>query len=129
VDKEIRAFESKLAEKKVSLEVTEGCRLHLARQGYSPEFGARNVARLVQEKIKNLFVDAVLFGELAGGGTAVVDYDEARGEVVVQRKNPAKKKSSRKPRKAAQPKGTGQTGAKDEAAAEPTGEPTAEPTD
>jgi ATP-dependent Clp protease ATP-binding subunit ClpA len=87
VDKEIRAFESKLIEKKVSLEVTEACRLHLARQGYSPEFGARNVARLVQEKIKNLFVDAVLFGELSGGGKAVVDYDEASGDVVVRRES------------------------------------------
>ena len=100
VDKEIRAFEARLAEKKVRLEVTEACRLHLARQGYSPEFGARNVSRLVQEKIKNLFVDAVLFGELAAGGTAVVDFDEKKGEVTVTRKPAAK---PRKRKAAAEP--------------------------
>ena len=82
VNKELRLFEEKLQEKGVSLEVSEGCRRWLARKGYSPEFGARNIARLVQEKIKNFFVDAVLFGELAGGGKAFVDLQE--DEVVIR---------------------------------------------
>jgi ATP-dependent Clp protease ATP-binding subunit ClpA len=73
VDKEIRAFKAQLEEKGVDLEVTQECRKWIARTGYSPEFGARNVARLVQDKVKSFFVDAVLFGDLAGGGKAVVD--------------------------------------------------------
>jgi ATP-dependent Clp protease ATP-binding subunit ClpA len=122
VDKEIRYFEAKLKEKKVALEVTDACRRHLARAGYSPEFGARNVARLVQEKIKNLFVDAVLFGELSGGGDAVVDFDEARGEVVVQRKpkprsSGGKKKKSTKSSKAA----AGKAGVTEPELADPSG--------
>jgi ATP-dependent Clp protease ATP-binding subunit ClpA len=82
VDKELRVFQEKLAEKGVSLEVTQECRRHLAKLGFSREFGARNVARIVQEKIKNYFVDSVLFGELAKGGKAVADL--ADGEVVIR---------------------------------------------
>jgi ATP-dependent Clp protease ATP-binding subunit ClpA len=98
VDKELDIFREKLAEKNVALEVSDSCRRYLAHEGYSVEFGARNVARLVQEKIKNHFVDVVLFGELAGGGTAAVDYDQERGEVVVTSKPAAA--VGKKPRKA-----------------------------
>jgi ATP-dependent Clp protease ATP-binding subunit ClpA len=91
VDKEIRQFASQLEEKKVELEVTHECRIWLARQGFSSEFGARNISRLVQDKIKTYFVDAVLFGELSGGGKAIADLED--DEVVVR---PAKKKRGRK---------------------------------
>ncbi len=81
VDKEIDAFRAQLAEKNVELELTQACREYLAETGYSPEYGARNIARLIQEKIKHYFVDAVLFGDLAEGGKAVADYID--GEVVI----------------------------------------------
>jgi len=76
VDKELRAFQDQLDEKSVELEITHECRVWLARRGFSSEFGARNIARLVQEKIKNYFVDAVLFGDLVGGGKAVADVED-----------------------------------------------------
>jgi ATP-dependent Clp protease ATP-binding subunit ClpA len=82
VDKELRLFGAQLVEKKVTLEVTDACRKHLAEKGYSDEFGARNVARLVQDKVKGFFVDSVLFGSLAGGGKAVVDLVD--GEIVIR---------------------------------------------
>ena len=43
------------------------------RRATRPKFGAREIDRLVQDKIKKFFVDEVLFGRLAGGGTAVAD--------------------------------------------------------
>ncbi len=82
VDKEIRFFASQLEEKQVEIDVTHECRKWIAHEGFSNEFGARNVARLVQDKIKSYFVDEVLFGELAEGGGAVVDLKN--GEVVVK---------------------------------------------
>jgi ATP-dependent Clp protease ATP-binding subunit ClpA len=69
VKKQIREFQDQLAEKKVILNVPEGVYEWLADQGYSEEFGARQIARLVQDRIKNFFVDEVLFGRLVGGGT------------------------------------------------------------
>ena len=94
VDKEIRFFEAQLVEKGINLEVSDACRRHLGETGYSPEFGARNIARLVQQKIKDFFVDSVLFGELKKGGKAYVDLDAESGEVTV------KIKKARKPRAA-----------------------------
>ncbi len=76
VGKELRLFETQLEDKGVKLEVSEECRLWLARKGYSQEFGARNVARLVQDKVKAFFVDAVLFGDLAAGGRAVIGIED-----------------------------------------------------
>ena len=82
VDKEIRFFSDQLVEKNVEIEVTDACRHWIAHEGFSDEFGARNIARLVQDKIKSYFVDEVLFGELSDGGKAVVDLKD--GEVFVK---------------------------------------------
>jgi ATP-dependent Clp protease ATP-binding subunit ClpA len=95
VGKEIRFFEEQLQEKGIALEVSESCRKYLADTGYSPEFGARNIARLVQQKIKDFFVDSVLFGELKQGGKAFVDVDAKSGEVTIKTRKPRKAKSSK----------------------------------
>jgi ATP-dependent Clp protease ATP-binding subunit ClpA len=70
VKKMIKEFSAQLAAKKVTLKVSPACYLWLAKRGFSHVFGAREVARLVLEKIKNPFVDEVLFGRLKKGGTA-----------------------------------------------------------
>jgi ATP-dependent Clp protease ATP-binding subunit ClpA len=44
----------------------------VAEHGYSREFGAREIGRLIQDKIKNFFVDEVLFGRLVKGGRVSV---------------------------------------------------------
>ncbi|MDR2536201.1 MAG: ATP-dependent Clp protease ATP-binding subunit ClpA [Treponema sp.] len=74
VRKELELFQEQLAPKKVSLEVTEACVDRLADEGYSREFGARNVGRIIEEKVKSFFVDEVLFGRLSEGGAAQVDW-------------------------------------------------------
>lgn len=81
VRKEILVFNEQLAERGVRLEATEEAITWLARKGYSPEFGARNIARTVESELKEYFVDAVLFGDLAEGGIAVADVED--GEIVI----------------------------------------------
>ncbi|MCX7024979.1 MAG: ATP-dependent Clp protease ATP-binding subunit ClpA [Spirochaetes bacterium] len=81
VEKNIDDFRIQLAEKKVTLDVTPACVSLLAEKGYSREFGARNITRLVEDKIKGWFVDQVLFGALSGGGKAVAEAVD--GEIVV----------------------------------------------
>jgi len=76
VRKEIETFAAQLAEKKVSLTVTDACFEKLAEEGYSKEFGARNAGRIIEEKIKSFFVDEVLFGRLSNGGSATVDWKD-----------------------------------------------------
>ena len=70
VGKAIREFQDELAGKKVTLEVTPGCMEWLAEKGYSRDFGAREIARLVSSKLKDFFVDEILFGRLSKGGSA-----------------------------------------------------------
>jgi len=69
----IQEFTLQLKEKKVGLRVSPAAVAWVAKHGFSRIFGAREVARLVQEKIKNPFVDEVLFGRLKEGGKARID--------------------------------------------------------
>ena len=71
--KEIVKLSSRLAAKKVTLTVTDKAVDLLADKGYSREFGARNMARTVEEQIASPLTDEVLFGKLAAGGTVKAD--------------------------------------------------------
>jgi ATP-dependent Clp protease ATP-binding subunit ClpA len=73
VDKELNVLRAQLEDKGVQLEVTDAAREWLAEHGYDPAFGARPMARLVEEQIKKPLAERLLFGDLAGGGTARVD--------------------------------------------------------
>jgi len=75
VRKDIGEFQARLREKGVSLEVTPAAVAWLAERGFSQEFGAREVARLIQDKVKNFFVDEVLFGRLTNGGSVLADLE------------------------------------------------------
>jgi len=75
VRKEIDSFREMLRPRGVTLEVTGAAVSWIAEKGYSPEFGARNIARLVEDKVKSFFVDEVLFGSLSSGGRAVADVE------------------------------------------------------
>ncbi len=82
VRKEVSVFAEQLAERDVSIEISDKAVEHLAISGYSEEFGARNIARLVESELKESFVDMVLFGKLAGGGTAHIDVRD--GEIIIR---------------------------------------------
>ena len=73
VAKALDDFREQLADKKVKLVASEAVIAFLAEKGYSKEFGARNIGRLVEDKIKSFFVDEVLFGRLEHGGTAIAE--------------------------------------------------------
>ncbi len=81
VDKAIAEFRADLAPKNVTLEVTPECRELLALKGYSKDFGAREIARVVADKIKGFFVEEILYGRLSRGGNARADARD--GEVSI----------------------------------------------
>ena len=80
VTKLVRELESLLAERKVTLALSERAVAHLARKGYDPEQGARPLARLLEDEVKRPLGDELLFGRLADGGH--VEVDEAEGKLV-----------------------------------------------
>ena len=77
VDKFIDELRAQLTPKNVTLELREAGRAWLAKNGYDRAFGARPMARLIQQNIKQPLVDEILFGKLQGGGTVIVDADES----------------------------------------------------
>jgi ATP-dependent Clp protease ATP-binding subunit ClpA len=82
VDKFIGELQTQLVAKNVTLQLLPAGRDWLARHGYDKSFGARPMARLISQKIKEPLVDEVLFGRLANGGNVVVD---AEGDVLALR--------------------------------------------
>jgi ATP-dependent Clp protease ATP-binding subunit ClpA len=75
VDKFIAQLGVLLIEKKVRIELTEAARRWLAERGFDPAFGARPLARVVEDSVKRPLTDELLFGKLQNGGTAVVDLE------------------------------------------------------
>jgi ATP-dependent Clp protease ATP-binding subunit ClpA len=68
VDKFLVELESQLDAKKVTLEADRDAREWLAIKGHDPLMGARPMARLIQERVKRLLADEILFGRLEHGG-------------------------------------------------------------
>ena len=64
---------SRLAEKKIKLNLTESAVEYLARQGYDPQFGARPVKRAVQRELETTLAKALLRGDFQEEDTIVVD--------------------------------------------------------
>ncbi|GEN06162.1 ATP-dependent Clp protease ATP-binding subunit ClpA [Myxococcus fulvus] len=84
VDKEVRLLQKMLEERKVKLELTPAARAWLAERGYDPAFGARPMARLVDNSLKKPLAEALLFGELKNGGTARYDVDKGGDKLALQ---------------------------------------------
>ncbi|HEY6364569.1 MAG TPA: ATP-dependent Clp protease ATP-binding subunit ClpA [Candidatus Binatia bacterium] len=78
VDKFIIELDHQLNEKKVFLQLTIKARRWLAERGYDPSFGARPMARLIQNEIKRVLADEILFGRLQNGGKVEVDENEGK---------------------------------------------------
>ena len=87
VDKEIAALRKVLEDKKVTLEITREARGWLGEHGYDPAFGARPMARLVENTVKKPLAEALLFGALADAGG--VAHVELQDDKIVLRYEPA----------------------------------------
>ena len=72
VDKFIYELEAQLADRSVAFELTKEAKIWLAKKGYDPKFGARPLARVIQEYIKKPLAEELLFGKLENGGTVEV---------------------------------------------------------
>jgi ATP-dependent Clp protease ATP-binding subunit ClpA len=75
VDKFVMQLEAQLADRHVSIELSDAARRHLAEIGFDPLYGARPLARTIQEHVKKPLAEELLFGRLEKGGTVRVDFD------------------------------------------------------
>jgi ATP-dependent Clp protease ATP-binding subunit ClpA len=76
VDKFLMQLEEQLHEKKVEAVFTDALKAYLAKHGFDPAMGARPMARLIQDTVRQALADELLFGRLAHGGKVTVDMDE-----------------------------------------------------
>jgi ATP-dependent Clp protease ATP-binding subunit ClpA len=75
VDKFVMQLEAQLADRHVNIELSDGARKWLAQKGFDPLYGARPLARVIQENIKKPLAEDILFGKLEKGGTVRIDLD------------------------------------------------------
>ena len=78
VDKFIIELDHQLNDRKVFLSLTAAARRWFADRGYDPAFGARPMARLIQNEIKRVLADEILFGKLQNGGKVEVDESDGK---------------------------------------------------
>ena len=74
-DKFLMQLEAQLHEKKVEAIFTDALKEFLAKNGFDSLMGARPMARLIQDTIRSVLADELLFGRLANGGKVTVDVD------------------------------------------------------
>ena len=84
VDKFIMQLDAQLADRNVEIELSEAAMDWLAERGYDAKYGARPLARVVQEHIKKPLADEMLFGGLVGGGLVFVDVADDALTVTVK---------------------------------------------
>ena len=73
VDIQMRDLQKRLAERKITIELTEEARRTLAERGYDPVFGARPLKRAIQRMVENPLAVEILGGRFREGDHIIVD--------------------------------------------------------
>ncbi len=82
VDKQVDELRAQLREKNVELELRPDARKWLADHGFSPQFGARPMARLIQQVLKKPLAERILFGDLDKGGKVAVTIKDDKLDLI-----------------------------------------------
>ena len=78
VDIQLRGLQRRLAERKLTVTLTDAARDYLADEGYEPAFGARPLKRLIQRQIQDPLALKLLAGEIHDGDTVQIDAPEGK---------------------------------------------------
>ncbi len=92
VDKFIIQLEAQLSERKIMFELSKGANNWIAEKGYDPAYGARPLARVLQEYVKKPLADEILFGKLKNGGLVKVGVNKKKDELTFKILGPAQLK-------------------------------------
>jgi ATP-dependent Clp protease ATP-binding subunit ClpA len=83
VEKFVFQLEAQLGDRNITIELTPDANTWLAERGYDDKFGARPLARVIQEQIKKPLAEEILFGALKDGGIVRVLVEEKGAEKVL----------------------------------------------
>ena len=92
VDKFLAQLTLQLADKNVQVEFSESMRQHLAEKGFDPHMGARPMNRLIQNDIRKVLADELLFGALVNGGFVWIDWVDDKTVLSFKKKRSAARK-------------------------------------
>ena len=79
VDIQMGSLERLVAQRGISVELTDAARTHLADLGFDPVYGARPLKRVIQKEVQNELAKYLLRGDFGPGDSVVVDYDSEEG--------------------------------------------------
>jgi len=77
LDKKLRGLAGKLLAKSITLTVTDEARAQLLKLGYTKQYGAREMDRVITKELNSLLMHEILFGKLKKGGKATINYTTA----------------------------------------------------
>lgn len=86
----------RLAERELSVEVTDEVKDFLAKDGYSEAYGARPLRRLIQKKIEDILAEEILTNKYSAGDTILLKMDEEKGRITFDKKEGEAKSSKKK---------------------------------
>ncbi|MGI9183286.1 MAG: AAA family ATPase, partial [Longimicrobiaceae bacterium] len=81
IELQLRRFERLLAERKLSLQITEEAKQLIAEEGYDPAYGARPLKRAIQRLVQNPLAVRILEGEFEEGDTVVVEREPGSAQL------------------------------------------------
>lgn len=87
--KKLRQLDAKLATKGVSITLTDAAREKILEWGFTKEYGAREMDRVIGNRLKPILMKALLFGKLKKGGQGIIDFDGK--ELIIKDVRPLKK--------------------------------------
>jgi ATP-dependent Clp protease ATP-binding subunit ClpB len=76
---QLRRLQDRLADRRMTLELTDAAKTHLVRVGYDPAYGARPLKRALQKEVENPLGRLILEGKVRDGQTIMGDYDTKKG--------------------------------------------------
>jgi ATP-dependent Clp protease ATP-binding subunit ClpB len=79
VEIQLERLRARLAERHITLDLTERAREHLAAVGYDPSYGARPLKRAIQRELETPLGRSLLKGDIKDGQTVIIDFDRTSG--------------------------------------------------
>jgi ATP-dependent Clp protease ATP-binding subunit ClpA len=80
VELELKPLRMQLDEQEIKMVLTDAARLAVAEAGFDPDYGARPLRRVIQNRVQDPLSEAILAGTFAPGDTVQVDYRETERE-------------------------------------------------
>ncbi len=84
VDIQLQRLRQRLAERRITLVLSDAAKRHIVKVGYDPNYGARPLKRTIQKELETPLGRKILAGEINEGDTVDVGFDDIRGELTFQ---------------------------------------------